>query len=75
MDDAEGAFRVELDDGDGRVLVGVHDEGTSRPYVAQPNPDEVDGRGLLLVEAVAVAWGVDHDEDRMGKLVWFELAL
>lgn len=53
-----------------RVRVEVHDHGKGLP-VGPDEPDE-SGRGLLIVDAVASAWGVEAGDD--GKRVWFELA-
>jgi anti-sigma regulatory factor (Ser/Thr protein kinase) len=37
------------------------------------DPTAVSGRGLMIVDALASAWGVDAADD--GKVVWFELAV
>ncbi|UKY52840.1 ATP-binding protein [Streptomyces inhibens] len=57
-------------EGDGMVRVEVHDSGDGEPRVPVPY-DEVEGeagRGLLLVSALADAWGVG--ERVPGKAVW-----
>ncbi|MFS0697415.1 ATP-binding protein [Streptomyces nitrosporeus] len=55
--------------GDGDVLsVQVHDSGDGVPAVRVPEGE--DGRGLLLVEALADRWGVG--ERSPGKIVWCE---
>lgn len=57
-----------------RLRVEVQDSLARRP---RPRPREADGehgtsgRGLLLVEALADAWGASAREP--GKVVWFEL--
>jgi anti-sigma regulatory factor (Ser/Thr protein kinase) len=55
---------------DGTVRVEVCDEGLTR-FEADTNGDlmEPGGNGLLLVEALASRWGVDHGRP---KCVWFE---
>jgi serine phosphatase RsbU (regulator of sigma subunit)/anti-sigma regulatory factor (Ser/Thr protein kinase) len=59
---------------DGDVLhVEVCDQSTSAPVPKQFGPRAATGRGLVLVERLATAWGVEDRE--AGKVVWFELAL
>jgi hypothetical protein len=43
----------------------------------EQSPDATTGRGLLLVDALADAWGVDRGDGLadVGKTVWVELAL
>ncbi|MFJ8136706.1 ATP-binding protein [Streptomyces sp. NPDC096013] len=57
---------------DGRVRVSVTDP---EPYawlvVRDAGPDDENGRGLLLLDAVAVRWGVAQGPE--GKTVWCEL--
>ncbi|UJB44127.1 ATP-binding protein [Streptomyces sp. A1-5] len=57
---------------DGVLRVEVHDSGGGEPRVPEPGGGwtEECGRGLLLVSALADAWGV---EGRVpGKVVWCE---
>jgi anti-sigma regulatory factor (Ser/Thr protein kinase) len=56
-------------DGD-RVRVEVIDGSLTLPNCATPDARSPSGRGLLLVERVADAWGVDLLA--AGKRVWFE---
>lgn len=58
---------------DGSCLVEVSDEGTHPPRAREPGPDEESGRGLLLVERLASAWGV-WNRGRHGQTVWALLA-
>ena len=53
-----------------RVEVSDASPLTPRPQLAT-HPDRESGRGLLLVDAIATAWGVDVRPD--GKTVWFTL--
>ncbi|WP_063794120.1 ATP-binding protein [Streptomyces graminilatus] len=65
-------FRVELALGERAVRVSVSDpRGELLPSPRQAAPDEMFGRGLLIVGAVADRWGVT--ELTVGKLVWCEL--
>jgi hypothetical protein len=56
----------------GRTRVSVTDP---EPYawlvVRDAGPDDENGRGLLLLDAVALRWGVTQGPD--GKTVWCEL--
>lgn len=66
-------FLVRLAFGDGCLRLEVHDsrdrvEGCG-PRVCHPGEMDARGRGLLLVEAVADAWGVE-DREPFGKVVW-----
>ncbi|WP_309032942.1 ATP-binding protein [Streptomyces alfalfae] len=67
------------------VTVRVHDAGAGRVRVEVTDPDPralpvlcrasdacESGRGLALVDAVAVRWGVEQGPDR--KTVWCEVA-
>jgi anti-sigma regulatory factor (Ser/Thr protein kinase) len=53
------------------IRVEVEDASAALPVRRDPDPSEDRGRGILLVESLASAWGVDLHGD--GKTVWFEL--
>ncbi|MEU3776864.1 ATP-binding protein [Streptomyces sp. NPDC032472] len=55
-----------------RVEVRDYAAGRIRPYVPTAD-DGTHGRGLLLVQGLADAWGVDAVAPGGGKVVWFEL--
>lgn len=58
--------------GPGGLRVEVRDFVSRRPRLCVPEPDEgTHGRGLLLVQSLADAWGVRAHG--VGKSVWFEL--
>lgn len=54
------------------LRVAVLDESAEQPRLRQRRDDLGSGRGLGLVEALAVSWGVTPGG--RGKTVWFELA-
>ena len=56
----------------GIVRVEVTDPDDHLPSMAAPNVDDDSGRGLLIVNGLASAWGVERTPT--GKTVWFELS-
>lgn len=64
-------LRAQWADGVLRLEVLDHAEG-SPPDPRIAAPDDENGRGLLLVDALSTAWGVESTDD--GKLVWAEVA-
>ena len=55
-----------------RVRVEVRDDDPNRPPTPRtPDTTAVDGRGMVLVDALATSWGVNGNE--RGKTVWFEV--
>jgi len=57
---------------DGRLRIGVSDRTTVVPVRKRYGKEAATGRGLLLVESMASAWGTEPSVD--GKEVWFELS-
>ena len=53
------------------MRVEIEDPSPDVPIVRHPDAAEEHGRGVLLVERLANAWGVEPRSD--GKTVWFEL--
>lgn len=46
------------------LMVEVDDSSPARPEIREATPDAVRGRGLILVDALAGAWGVSEDGTR-----------
>ena len=66
---AATAFTLSLALVDEVLTVTVHDGSATLPHpYAQPAPMGSSGRGLLLVAALSVTWGVTRESD--GKAVW-----
>jgi serine/threonine-protein kinase RsbW len=57
----------------GRVRIEVEDGSPAMPVRREPSVAAVDGRGLLLVDRLAAAWGAEPRP--AGKVVWLELTL
>ncbi|WP_328683715.1 ATP-binding protein [Streptomyces sp. NBC_00343] len=51
----------------------VSDAGAGTPELREPGDEETGGRGLLLVEALALRWGVEKRAGGVGKTVFAEL--
>lgn len=63
---------IEVETGE-RVRVSVTDNSPHLPEHHSPHPDEIDGRGILLVQELADHWGSEIVPGH-GKRVWFELS-
>jgi PAS domain S-box-containing protein len=55
------------------VIIEVTDDSPQFPQRRLPDDDDEDGRGLLLVDALAAAWGTRPSIP--GKTVWFTLRI
>jgi anti-sigma regulatory factor (Ser/Thr protein kinase) len=67
------SFRVLVSRGDSRVRVGVHDSASGRPFPRAVAADDVDGRGMTIVDALSQDWGCEQLAE--GKFTWADLAL
>lgn len=69
---ARTAMRVRARRGPGRLRVEVADEDARGSLLLRrPHEGAATGRGLLLLDAVTTAWGVEVDD--RAKTVWFEV--
>ncbi|MFD4030485.1 SpoIIE family protein phosphatase [Streptomyces sp. NPDC058637] len=57
--------------GERRLRVAVGDSSDELPHKRRPGEMASSGRGLVLMEMLADAWGVDPQGE--GKSIWFEL--
>nr|WP_308457926.1 ATP-binding protein [Streptomyces sp. SM11] len=69
-----GYFLVAASLIDGRLRVEVHDQSGRLPHINCPDAEDVSGRGLLLVDALADGWGV-QPRVPSGKTVWTEFKI
>lgn len=70
---AQSSFVVTVHRTPGSVLVEVRDFGLGHPTMRHPSLSEPNGRGLIIVQAMADTWGVE--EGAGGKTVWFAVDL
>ena len=73
LEHGSGAVRMSLDCEDGILRVQVSDGSSRKPFLRRPPVEHDRGRGLLMVESLASAWGVTTDLRGPGKTVWFKL--
>lgn len=74
LDHGAGEITLGITRSEHDLRVDVGDDAPSRPRASVPPADQVRGRGMLLVEAMAAAWGVEPPADK-GKRVWFRLRI
>jgi anti-sigma regulatory factor (Ser/Thr protein kinase) len=70
---ATNGFTVRIRTSGTRARVEVRDTETTLPKIRQPTIEADRGRGLVLVNRLASAWGAEPAAG--GKIVWFELPL
>ena len=69
---ADSPCRIRLSLSPARLRIDVLDAGSGTPEPLPFSETQEHGRGLYMVDAVTVAWGLEDVPD--GKLVWAELA-
>jgi anti-sigma regulatory factor (Ser/Thr protein kinase) len=73
LDHGEGDITLQVTRTPGELRVAVSDHSPERPRVRPVTLSDVRGRGLMILEALALRWGVDPSADGKGKVVWFTL--
>jgi anti-sigma regulatory factor (Ser/Thr protein kinase) len=68
---ARSPMRLSVWCHDGHPRVEVRDDDPTPPREVVADPMACGGRGMVLVDALASAWGVNRNG--RGKTVWFEL--
>ncbi len=71
---ARTELKLHLSVSSGTIRVEVDDQGMGATVLTYAEPDEVRGRGLSIVEALADRWGEEHRAGGRHR-VWFELAV
>jgi anti-sigma regulatory factor (Ser/Thr protein kinase) len=56
-----------------RLRVEVTDSSPALPELSRPDPNQIGGRGLQIVQLLSARWGASASPRRLGKTVWFEL--
>jgi two-component sensor histidine kinase len=69
----EFVVEIEFLPADGRLWVGVTDDGHGFPTPRTPPITAEHGRGLQLVGTLADRWGARRRREPARKTVWFEL--
>jgi anti-sigma regulatory factor (Ser/Thr protein kinase) len=70
---ARTEYTIEVSRTNGMIRVRVHDLSAVLPRQRHYGADSTTGRGIRLVTALAVDWGVDPEDP--GKAIWFDLAV
>jgi anti-sigma regulatory factor (Ser/Thr protein kinase) len=69
----DGQIDLQVDVAAGRARVEVRDTGIQAdPEVRQPDLSGGGGFGMVLVERMSTAWGIEHEP---GVVMWFEMDL
>lgn len=67
-----GTVEVTVDQRGPHLRVGVRDGSDAVPVLRDPAPGEIGGRGVLLIDRLSHAWGVERHHGG-GKTVWFDV--
>jgi anti-sigma regulatory factor (Ser/Thr protein kinase) len=70
---ARSGPQLAVEVGDHVIRVAVRDSSPDVPVRRLAHADDLSGRGVVIVEGLASAWGVDR-EPNGAKRVWFEVA-
>jgi len=74
LDHGAGEITLGITRSERDLRVDVGDTAPGRPRASVPPQDQTRGRGMLLVESMAAAWGVEPPAGN-GKRVWFRLRI
>ena len=68
-----GEVTVDVSVSQGGWRVAVTDESPGEPLVHEVRPQDIGGRGVMLIDRLSSAWGVES-YDGATKTVWFQVA-
>ncbi|MEU0108332.1 ATP-binding protein [Streptomyces sp. NPDC006251] len=68
-----GCVDTRLSHHEGVLEIEVSDLGAGRAQLKKPNEEQESGRGLMIVNALALAWGTRPRADSRGKATWCTL--
>ena len=71
---ADSGFDLSIILTGGEIRVEATDHGGGEPCLRSPDPTDPAGRGLLIVDTLAAAWGVEQSA-APGKTVWFTVGI
>jgi anti-sigma regulatory factor (Ser/Thr protein kinase) len=67
-------FEIEVTREGGEIRIAASDWGAGMPVMRTPDPLSVSGRGLLVIDMLSGAWGIEAaSRRRPGKTVWLTL--
>jgi len=65
-------FEIAIERDGATIRVAATDWGAGTPTKRSPSPTDPSGRGLMMIDLLASAWGVSYERGRgAGKTVWF----
>jgi anti-sigma regulatory factor (Ser/Thr protein kinase) len=71
----DSAFEISIATDDDEIRIAATDWGAGEPVMQSPEPTDISGRGLALIDIMSAAWGIEHlAASDQGKVVWFTLS-
>jgi anti-sigma regulatory factor (Ser/Thr protein kinase) len=70
----DSEFEITIAASKDEIRIAATDWGSGEPVMQSPEPTDVSGRGLILIDIMSAAWGIDPlPATAPGKVVWFTL--
>ncbi len=73
IDHGAGEITLDITRASRDLRVDVIDAAPGRPRIGRAGAYQTHGRGMLIVESLASAWGVEPPSGDRQKSVWFKL--